>query len=190
MKILLYTSAIFLLNLLSSCGGNDEKTQTTYPTTLDANTLFPQTINNTAQGSQVELNPEHGQPGHRCDIPVGSPLNGSAASDQGQVTTTIPGNDNSAVTATSSQNSVPADGLNPKHGEPGHRCDIAVGAPLNSPSGITANTATENSTSASTIPDAKSVLPADGLNPKHGEPGHRCDIAVGAPLNSKPEQLP
>jgi hypothetical protein len=21
------------------------------------------------------------------------------------------------------------------------------------------------------------------LNPKHGEPGHRCDIQVGAPLN-------
>jgi len=25
-----------------------------------------------------------------------------------------------------------------------------------------------------------------GMNPPHGEPGHRCDIAVGAPLNSKP----
>src|SRR5688572_26116259 len=23
------------------------------------------------------------------------------------------------------------------------------------------------------------------LNPKHGEPGHRCEIAVGAPLNSE-----
>ena len=27
-----------------------------------------------------------------------------------------------------------------------------------------------------------------GLNPAHGQPGHRCDIAVGAPLNSKPTQ--
>jgi hypothetical protein len=27
---------------------------------------------------------------------------------------------------------------------------------------------------------------APGMNPPHGEPGHRCDIAVGAPLNSKP----
>src|SRR5687768_8224885 len=26
-------------------------------------------------------------------------------------------------------------GMNPAHGEPGHRCDIAVGAPLNSPAG-------------------------------------------------------
>lgn len=27
-----------------------------------------------------------------------------------------------------------------------------------------------------------------GLNPAHGQPGHRCDIAVGAPLNSAPAQ--
>jgi hypothetical protein len=26
------------------------------------------------------------------------------------------------------------------------------------------------------------------MNPSHGQPGHRCDIAVGAPLNSKPTQ--
>src|SRR5690606_31144410 len=30
---------------------------------------------------------------------------------------------------------------------------------------------------------------APGMNPPHGEPGHRCDIAVGAPLNS-PKQTP
>lgn len=56
-------------------------------------------------------------------------------------------------------------GLNPAHGQPGHRCDIAVGAPLTSPS--------SNS----------SMLNSDTmLNPAHGQPGHRCDIAVGAPL--------
>src|SRR6188474_1027285 len=27
---------------------------------------------------------------------------------------------------------------------------------------------------------------AEGMNPPHGQPGHRCDIAVGAPLNSPP----
>jgi len=27
---------------------------------------------------------------------------------------------------------------------------------------------------------------APGMNPPHGQPNHRCDIAVGAPLNSKP----
>jgi hypothetical protein len=54
-------------------------------------------------------------------------------------------------------------GLNPPHGQPGHRCDIAVGAPLG---GSMMN---DNST-------------ASNLNPPHGQPGHRCDIAVGAPL--------
>jgi len=24
------------------------------------------------------------------------------------------------------------------------------------------------------------------MNPPHGQPGHRCEIAVGAPLNSQP----
>lgn len=32
----------------------------------------------TASSVVVEINPEHGQPNHRCDIPVGAPLNGSA----------------------------------------------------------------------------------------------------------------
>lgn len=55
------------------------------------------------------LNPEHGLPGHRCDLPVGAPL-----------------------TITSEQKSVaPAQPTkNPQHGMPGHRCDLAVGAPL------------------------------------------------------------
>ena len=29
---------------------------------------------------------------------------------------------------------------------------------------------------------------APGMNPPHGQPGHRCEIPVGAPLNSKPVQ--
>lgn len=90
--------------------------------------------------------------------------------------------------------------LNPQHGQPGHRCDIAVGAPLNSPS---TNTATiQQPAITTTIPpanNANNVAPpviaapttnAAGvkLNPQHGQPGHRCDIAVGAPLDSKPKQ--
>lgn len=51
------------------------------------------------------INPPHGQPGHRCDIPVGSPLPVAQAA-------------------------APAQRLNPPHGQPGHRCDIPVGSPL------------------------------------------------------------
>ena len=85
--------------------------------------------------------------------------------------------------------------LNPQHGQPGHRCEIAVGAPLNAP--VTSNniqpTITPNPTVTPSNTDTKKIAPKSpaataALNPQHGEPGHRCDIAVGAPLNSKPAQ--
>ncbi len=101
--------------------------------------------------------------------------------------------------------------LNPAHGEPGHRCDIAVGAPLDSPPGdgkdpkpITIDPSGANNQTSPQIqmqpqspqgqggpqiqmqPQSGSQTPvttAPGTNPPHGEPGHRCEIAVGAPLN-------
>ncbi len=81
---------------------------------------------------------------------------------------------------------------NPAHGQPNHRCDIAVGAPLNSaPTNATAPTTTITNSSptpvqtittpAVTTP-AANVVTAPGMNPPHGQPGHDCSIAVGAPL--------
>jgi hypothetical protein len=61
--------------------------------------------------------------------------------------------------------------LNPKHGLPGHRCDIPIGAPLNSP--------VVSQAPAVSMPQSAGTA---RLNPQHGAPGHRCDIAVGAPL--------
>jgi len=87
----------------------------------------------------------------------------------------------------SNQNAV---GMNPPHGQPSHRCDIAVGAPLNSPpnkskpnSAVTTSTIT-NSNAAITKSAAPAVITKPGMNPPHGQAGHRCDIAVGAPLDS------
>jgi hypothetical protein len=77
-----------------------------------------------------------------------------------------------------------AKGMNPSHGQPGHRCDIPVGAPLNSPVATT-NPSTTQATSKPTvtvIPSATST--PKGMNPPHGQAGHRCDIPVGSPLNS------
>ena len=78
--------------------------------------------------------------------------------------------------------------FNPPHGEAGHTCALAVGAPLHQ----TAAVQPQKSVSSQpvTIP-APPVINTSGkkLNPKHGEPGHRCDIAVGAPLDSKPTQI-
>lgn len=89
-----------------------------------------------------------------------------------------------------------ATGMNPAHGEPGHRCEIAVGAPLNSPADVTPAAAApmaaptpasstisipSPSPAATSVTGTPSSTPA-GMNPPHGEPGHDCAIAVGAPL--------
>jgi hypothetical protein len=75
-------------------------------------------------------------------------------------------------------------GLNPAHGEPGHRCDIQVGAPLNSAPATIGTSAGAPPTlpPAPVFPSGPPVSTAAGLNPPHGQPGHDCSIAVGAPL--------
>ncbi len=89
--------------------------------------------------------------------------------------------------------SAPAGALNPAHGEPGHRCDIAVGAPLSSPAGTGMTPNPQTTLPVQQVPATQSVTinpqqaantESSAPNPAHGEPGHRCDIAVGAPLNS------
>jgi len=157
---------------------------------------------NTVLSDTKGLNPAHGQPGHRCDIAVGAPLNSAPTQQvqatQGQTVQVNP-NQQKVVTTTATPVKV-AKGMNPPHGQPGHRCDIPVGAPLNSPAAkttaATPNTAQSGSVSQSftVTPPPSNAVPAllstestdnavaDGLNPAHGKPGHRCDIAVGAPL--------
>lgn len=89
--------------------------------------------------------------------------------------------------------------LNPAHGAPGHRCDIAVGAPLNSAPAQTSTPTTQQVTTqqvttqqptttvtpqaptTSTVPTVNEK--GQKLNPAHGMPGHKCEIQVGAPLN-------
>ena len=110
--------------------------------------------------------------------------------------TTLPSN-GSAVDLAPSNNGVkpaPANqmptGLNPEHGLPGHRCDISVGSPLNSPAGNTAAPAVQTTAPAPApvMTPAPTNTPTSGssakLNPPHGQPGHDCAIAVGAPLKN------
>lgn len=87
--------------------------------------------------------------------------------------------------------------LNPAHGQPGHRCDISVGAPLlqgGAPTAAAAQAAPAPQQQPQPVqmivpppppPVMRATTPATGkmVNPAHGQPGHRCDIAVGAPLN-------
>lgn len=106
---------------MTSCKDEEKKEEAIAPQTeMPASN----TTNTTAA-----LNPAHGQPGHRCDMPVGAPLDGSAATNtqaQPQMTTgnTSPVRvNNTGTTATPMKN--------PPHGQPGHDCTIPVGADLN-----------------------------------------------------------
>jgi hypothetical protein len=79
--------------------------------------------NTTAKG----INPPHGQPGHRCEIPVGAPLDSAPmkTTQQAQPTTPIMSTSN-----VQTSNAVTAPGMNPPHGQAGHTCSVPVGAPL------------------------------------------------------------
>lgn len=77
-----------------------------------------------------------------------------------------------------------AQGMNPPHGQPNHRCDIPVGSPLNSPPGTQPTAPTPSQ--ANVPPQTGAPSTAPGMNPPHGQPSHRCDIPVGSPLNSPP----
>lgn len=141
MKQVFPVAALLFMALLTSCDSKpDSKEQIAAPSVLPAATTpVLQGSNDTlgASNQGLTLNPKHGEPGHRCDLAVGAPLNTPATTStiQPNVSTTVPAATTPAVAKTDSQkvtpNPAPATtALNPKHGEPGHRCDIAVGAPL------------------------------------------------------------
>lgn len=80
--------------------------------------------------NKVALNPPHGQPGHDCNVAVGSPLNGAANSFNAPPQAPMP----VMPSAVNPVNNVSTSGakLNPPHGQPGHDCNIQVGQPLSS----------------------------------------------------------
>ncbi len=86
-----------------------------------------------------------------------------------------------------------APGMNPPHGQPGHICEIPVGAPLSSappkaPAPVQPQQqVSKPATIQQMMPDgsagpAQVVETAPGMNPPHGQPGHICEIPVGSPL--------
>ncbi|MBP6425124.1 MAG: hypothetical protein KA278_05330 [Flavobacterium sp.] len=94
------------------------------------------------------------------------------------------------TTATNAPIVATAKGMNPPHGQAGHRCDIPVGAPLNSPAPPAQPNSKVPSTPQMTVTPTTSATATttpttptpEGMNPPHGQEGHRCDIAVGAAL--------
>lgn len=114
----------------------------------------PAAVQNNAE---VMLNPPHGEPFHRCDIPVGAPLNSVPANTTRQTTNNTPGATSPAITNTAPRTT-------------------------NNPTAPTIENAMRMNPSQtrSTTPVNSGTKPR--LNPPHGQPWHRCDIAVGSPL--------
>ncbi|MDQ0637037.1 hypothetical protein QF042_000602 [Pedobacter sp. W3I1] len=172
---------LFALTLLCACNSEKKETaQAVIPTPTGIQGLQKSnTVQPAAQSAKTNLifNPPHGVAGHTCALAVGAPLHQTAAVQPQKSATpqpvTVPAP--SVVVNTSGKK------LNPKHGEPGHRCDIAIGAPLDSKP-------TQVVTTQPVVKQTVAIKTGKGLNPPHGQPNHRCDIAVGAPLNSKPAQ--
>jgi hypothetical protein len=145
MKNLFYIPVFIIFGSLVSCESkSDNKEQTTESTATNTVPVSSATTNENTNSnnatlpalsntSQVTLNPEHGKPGHRCDISVGAPLTGAPANNTIQTITTPNSSANNAgIKPTTAPAIAVAPGMNPQHGQPGHRCDIAVGAPLDS----------------------------------------------------------
>lgn len=120
-KKILLSVLVVSLGLFTSCK-DEEKTAETSNQTENVNSTTQESSNETAEAP--ELNPKHGEPFHRCDMPVGAPLD--QASTQ-QNTNTPNTSTQSPVRMKSSSSDIE---VNPPHGEPGHSCSVPVGAPL------------------------------------------------------------
>lgn len=130
MKRILYISCIVVA--LSACNSSPKQTQSVITPTPAGLPSAPAPV--AATGEKPTHNPAHGQPYHDCALAVGAPLNAKnntpAPAATGPAPVTVAPANAPAVTAPS----VPANQkevrLNPAHGQPGHSCAIAVGAPL------------------------------------------------------------
>lgn len=132
----LLTGLVFSLLLFTSCQEKEKKevtdTNESVEMTLDQKKQQLQNVAPSSSGSATTLppgsvNPPHGEPGHRCDIPVGAPLDGSQPQKQMKVT---PAENKIEMPPANPGNTGPKPEKNPEHGQPWHRCDIKVGDPL------------------------------------------------------------
>ena len=173
MKCISFIAPLFLLSVITGCGnGSSEITVTKTEDAVAAPIAAPVTTSTNTTTTTT-----------------------TAATNKAATTPAVTSS-NKTVTIGSQQpvtTTTAIAGLNPEHGKPGHRCDIAVGAPLDSKPNPVAITNTQPGTTISspvinTTSPSKTNTVTTGLNPEHGKPGHRCDIAVGAPLNSQPKQ--
>ena len=159
MKKKLFLSLLISALFLTSCK-KDEETKTTEETQQTAQPMTgeqwlkqrigqpqvqPGQTQQTQQSQQTQqtnatetppgMNPPHGQPGHKCEIPVGAPLNSQPTTTQPkaapQVVNQKPAEQpQMKINSNTGSATISGAKMNPPHGQEGHRCDVAVGAPL------------------------------------------------------------
>lgn len=172
-KFFLPLTCLFVSLFCISCN-NETEEETAAPATqaIPNTTSTPPGVTaaptNTTSASTQALNPAHGAPGHRCDIAVGAPLNSPAATTAGTIPNQRPGQMSPLMQANpSANNNVSTTNIPP--------ATVQSGQPVQAPA-----------ISRPVTTSAPTTTTAAGMNPPHGQPNHRCDIAVGAPLNSPP----
>lgn len=174
MKYSLVLITVFILYVLISCSQAKQDSEQTQKvpvlpqnqeelTTVNKEPIQPVEDVTTKQptteqnNTKAMLNPPHGQPYHRCDIPVGAPLNSQEAN----------------TTLQSTNNQVQA--IEPKS-------KASAASPSNNYNTPTIENAKRLNTpqSRNSVPSNNGIKPQ--LNPPHGQPFHRCEIPVGSPL--------
>jgi hypothetical protein len=189
-KITFLAASFIFLGLLA-CNSDKASEQTT---------LIENTASATAENSldvpPLSSIPESGVSQPITTIPAPSGLNsaGQFANSSVPLNTSLPLNASSRTVA-ATKNSVR---LNPAHGQPGHDCAIAVGAPLKGSVAAVPAPAPVQATAPNFSVEPKSVAapvqatapnfgvnPNAKVNPAHGQPGHDCAVAVGALLPVK-----
>lgn len=156
MKKTVVAIALVSVAFFTACNGEaDTDAQDNYPATeasveddqsaqgISLSTTSGETIDPSAApasagaatgGNGAKLNPPHGEPGHRCEIPVGAPLDSDPVNSNDLVQQQLIQDHAQPTTIQPQQQSSPGGNptarLNPPHGQPGHDCAVAVGAPL------------------------------------------------------------
>ncbi|MDT0676453.1 hypothetical protein [Autumnicola musiva] len=122
MKNIVFKSFLFVLLTagLLSCKDTETEKETVAAPSVESSYLNKDQSTNSE--SEVAYNPAHGQPNHRCDLPVGAPL--------GKATTRTAPASSSKQSPVRLKSATPK--INPPHGEPGHDCSVPVGAELTS----------------------------------------------------------
>lgn len=133
----IYSAALAILLLAGCANDSNEKTSDESAAASRVDSILGNTSSNGAPSTatssgNVKLNPPHGEPGHRCELAVGAPLN--SAGDQPEINIvenpSPPMQQAATPQPTESAANMLAKGLNPPHGAPGHDCAISVGQPL------------------------------------------------------------